>query len=147
MEKQQYTVEISAPRETVWNTLWNDETYRQWTAPFSEGSHAQTDWQKGSKVLFLGSDNAGMVSMIAENIPNEFMSIKHLGIVKDGIEDTESDAVKQWAGAHENYRLHAVDSGTELVIEMDTNDEFREYFAETWPKALSKIKELSEQRN
>ncbi len=146
MEKQQFQIAIDAPRETVWNVLWNDTTYRQWTAPFSEGSHAVTNWEKGSKVLFLGADNSGMVSMIADNIPNEFMSIKHLGVVANGVEDTESEAVKGWAGALENYRLRSVGNNTELTVEMDVNDEFKEYFADTWPKALDKIKELSEQK-
>ncbi len=146
MEKQVFKTTLNAPRETVWNILWNDETYRVWTAPFSEGSRAVTDWKKGSKALFLGTDNSGMVSTIAENIPNEFMSIKHLGIVKDGVEDTESKEVQQWAGALENYTLRSVGDNTELTIEMDTNEEFKDFFADTWPKALDKIKELSAQK-
>jgi hypothetical protein len=76
-------------------------------APFAEGSYAQTDnWKEGSKVLFLGpGGDGGMVSKVATNKKNEFMSFEHLGVVKDGIEDTESDSAKGWAGARENYRL------------------------------------------
>jgi rhodanese-related sulfurtransferase len=41
----------------------------------------------------------------AEHRPNEFFSIEHLGVVKNGVEDTSSDEVKKWAGAHEGARV------------------------------------------
>ena len=144
MEKQNFKILIDAPREKVWNTLWEDATYRVWTAAFTEGSHAETDWKKGSKVLFLDGKNDGMVSVIAENKPAEYMSIEHLGIVKNGKEDTESDKVKEWAGAHENYILKNKDGKTELTVEMDITEEFKSYFETTWPKALDKLKEIAE---
>jgi hypothetical protein len=33
-----------------------------------------------------------------------------------------------------------------LTVEMDTNDEYRTYFEERWPKALDKLKEIVEAR-
>ena len=45
MEKQEFKISINAPREKVWEVLWNDTTYPAWTAVFSEGSHAVTDWK------------------------------------------------------------------------------------------------------
>lgn len=147
MEKNEYRITINAPREKVWETLWNDETYRAWTAPFAEGSNAKTDWKKGSKVLFLDGNNQGMVSTIAENIPNEHMSIKHLGIVKDGVEDYDSEESKKWGNSFENYTLKAVNGGTELVVDMSADSipaDYKDYFAQTWPKALNKLKELAE---
>ena len=54
MKKLNFTTKIDAPKEKVWNTLWNDATYRAWTSAFAEGSFAETDnWKEGSKVLFL----------------------------------------------------------------------------------------------
>ena len=85
-----------------------------------------------------------MVSRIAENRPNEYMSIEHLGEVKDGVEDTSSDRVKAWAGAHENYTLKKVNGKTELSIDMDITEEFKEMFSQMWPKALDNVKKLSE---
>ena len=32
-----FTVNINAPKEKVWETLWDDATYRQWTAAFHPG--------------------------------------------------------------------------------------------------------------
>lgn len=144
----EFTILINAPKEKVWKTLWDDVTYRQWTAAFGEGSHAEGDWTKGSKILFLGPGNdGGMVSMIAENIPNEYMSIRHLGIVKNGVEDTESEEAKQWANASENYRLQETDGKTKVDITLSGAQipkEFEDFFVNAWPEALEKLKELSE---
>lgn len=136
---------IDASREKVWDILWSDAGYRLWTAVFSEGSRAETDWKKGSRILFLNEKNEGMVSAVAEHIPNEFMSIKHLGSVKDGVEDMNSPEAKEWSGSLENYTLRAADGKTELVVEMDITAEYMDYFEEVWPRALGKVKELAEQ--
>ena len=145
MERKSFSISINASREKIWDVLWSDGSYRQWTSVFAEGSRAETDWKKGSKVLFHDGKGDGMVSTIIENIPNEFMSIKHLGEVKNGIEDTASEKVKQWAGAMENYTLTEVDGKTELNVDMDIAEEYKDYFLTTWPKALEKIKQLAEQ--
>lgn len=144
MEKMNFKTVINAAPEKIWNILWNDASYREWTAAFTEGSYAVTDWKKGSKVLFLDGKGQGMVSKIAENRPNEFMSIEHLGVVKDGVEDTSSEEIKGWAGAHENYTLKKVNGKTELIVDMDVTDDFKDYFKETWPKALESVRRLSE---
>jgi hypothetical protein len=146
MEKKEFKISIDAPREKVWNILWDDTTYPIWTSAFSEGSRAETDWKKGSKVLFLDAKNDGMVSTIAENIPNEYMSIKHLGYVKNGVEDLDNEKAREWSGALENYTLKTVNGRTELIIDMDITDEFKDYFTATWPKALQKLKELAEKK-
>lgn len=147
MEKLNFSVNIDAPKEKVWKVLWDDSSYREWTRVFNEGSHAQTDnWKEGSKVRFLSADNQdGMFSEVAANRPNEYMSFRHLGIVKNGKDDTESEEVKQWAGAMENYTLEENNGVTTLKVDMDSNDEFKEYFDKTWPQALGKVKSLSEQ--
>lgn len=144
MERKHYQVTINAPKEKVWEVLWSNKTYEKWTSAFGEGGKVKTDWKKGSKALFLDAKNEGMVSTIADNRPNEFMSIKHLGIVKDGVEDYESPQTREWAGAVENYTLKTVNGKTELAIDMDVAEEYKDHFEKSWPKALSKVKELAE---
>ena len=144
MEKKQFKIEIAAPKEKVWKVLWGDTTYPAWTSAFAEGSRAETNWEEGSKVLFLDGRGHGMVSTIAKKIPNEFMSFKHLGTVKDGVEDFESEQTKEWSGALENYVLKTVNGKTELFVDMDIAEEYKDYFMNTWPKALDKVKELAE---
>lgn len=142
MQKLNFSIDILAPKSKVWSVLWNDDSYRKWTSIFSEGSFAKTDgWKEGSKVLFLSPDGDGMVSRVAANKPYELMSFEHLGIVKNGVEDTSSQA---WAGAHENYTLKETGGVTTLFVEMDTENNFKEYFTNTWPKALEQVKILSE---
>ena len=95
-------------------------------------------------MIFTDGKGSGMVSRIAENKPNEFMSIEHLGMLKDGVEDTTSDAVKAWAGAHEDYTLKKINGKTELNVDMDVNEEYKDMFSTMWPKALQNVKELAE---
>lgn len=82
--------------------------------------------------------------MIARNRPYEFVSIKHLGIIKDGIDDTESEAARNWAPAYENYTFSDAGTATELKIDVDTAQAFETYMEDTWPKALAKLKALCE---
>ncbi len=148
MEKMHFSIIIKAPREKVWNTMLDDETYRKWTEPFTTGSRYEGNWSEGSKILFLApgeKGDSGMVSRIRENRLHEFISIEHLGMITDGIEDTTSDAVKTWSGAREEYRFRDVDGGTEVLVDTDTTDEYREMFETVWPKALLKLKELAEE--
>jgi hypothetical protein len=144
MEKLNFSTSINAPKDKVWKTLWEDETYRKWTSVFSPTSYADTDWKEGSKVLFLDGQGSGMVSKIEANRPNEFMSFEHLGEVHNGVEDTESDKVKAWAGALENYTLKEVDGQTELLVEIDISEEHKDMFMGMFPKALEQVKVLSE---
>jgi hypothetical protein len=144
MERVNFSTSINASKEKVWEALWNDASYRQWTSAFTEGSHAVTDWQQGSKILFLDGKGDGMVSTVAVNKPNEYMSIKHLGEVKKGVEDTTSAGVQSWAGAMENYSLSEAGGVTTVNVEMDMVEDFRDYFMKTWPKALEQLKAVSE---
>ncbi|HVF69203.1 MAG TPA: SRPBCC domain-containing protein [Xanthomonadales bacterium] len=151
MTKLHFSIDIKAPREKVWDTMMEDQTYREWTSVFNPGgSYYEGDWSEGSKMLFLGPDEktgkvGGMVSRIAVNKPGEFMSIEHLGEIIDGVEDTTSDRVKQWAGAHENYTLSEENGVTTLQIDLDGGgEEMESMFKEMWPKALQKLKEISE---
>ena len=148
MEKLNFSILIDAPKEKVWNTMIEDNTYRMWTEEFTPGSYYTGNWNKGSKILFLAPGNdgktGGMVSRIKENRLHEYISIEHLGEVIDGVEDTTSDRVKDWAGALENYTFVDKNGKTELVVEMYINKEFKEMFENIWPMALQKLKELCE---
>lgn len=150
MKKLHYSIQINSPREKVWHAMLDDQTYRQWTRVFNEGgSYFKGDWSKGSKILFIGPDpktgkEGGMVSRIAENIPNEFISIEHIGILNEGVEDTTSEEAKKWGPAFENYTFKEQDGGTLLEIDVDTQEEYAEMFDAMWPEALAKLKEIAE---
>ncbi|MCX2451441.1 SRPBCC domain-containing protein [Pedobacter sp. PLR] len=146
MKTMEFKTMINAPAEKVWEVLLGVDTYPIWTAGFAEGSKVKTDWKKGSKAIFLDGSGNGMVSEIAENIPNKFLSVRHLGNVINGVEDLDSEEVKGWAGALENYTLTEVDGQTEWSISADITEDFEGYMLKTWPLALAKVKELAESK-
>lgn len=150
MQKIHTSILINAPKEKVWDTMLNKETYEQWTKFFNPTSRFEGDWNEGSKIIFLGTDKdgkneGGMVSRIAKNIPYEYISIEHLGIVKDGIEDTTSEEAKSWAPAFENYTLVEEDGGTKVVVDLDIQEEYKVEFEAMWQKALEDLKRIAEQ--
>lgn len=88
-----------------------------------------------------------MSAVIAENRPYEFISIKHLGEVAGGIEDTTSEKVLAWAPAYENYLFVETSGGTEIHVRLDTLLEHKDYMNETFPKALALLKNLCESKS
>ncbi len=144
MEKLHFSSTINAPIQKVWDILWADETYRQWTAAFSEGSYAESDWKEGSRIVFLGPSGDGMLARIAEKREPNYMGFEHLGMINNGVEDTTSDKVKDWAGARENYSLSESNGQTTVAVDMDITEEYKDMFSNMWPKALEKLKEISE---
>lgn len=146
MEKLTFSTTIDATRDEVWRALWDDASYRDWTSVFAAGSYAVTDWKEGSKALFLSPAGDGLVSRIAVSRPPEFLSIEHLGTVKNGVEDLESPAARTWTGARETYTLTNTQGGVTLTVEMDSTGEHRPFFEKTWPQALDRIKRICEGR-
>lgn len=150
MKRLHFSIKINAPAEKVWDTMLSERTYKDWTSVFNPGGSVfRGDWKKGSKMLFIGSDpetgkEGGMVSKIVENIPNEFISIEHIGIWNNGSEDTTSEEVKKWIPAFENYKFTEDDGVTEVQIELDMIDEYIDMFEEMWPKSLKRLKEIVE---
>ncbi len=148
MEKLHRSIFINAPREKVWEAMLGDATYRDWTSAFHPGSYFKGDWSQGSKILFLGpgenGEEGGMVSRIKESRPHEYMSIEHLGMINNGVEDTTSEATKGWAGATENYTFIEKDGGTELVIDMDIQEAEKATMEAAWDKGLETLKSIAE---
>lgn len=143
-ERIEFSTDIAAPVATVFRLMLDPQGYRDWTSPFAEGSHFVGSWQQGQKILFMSPSGDGMVSEIAELRPDAYVSIRHLGYVVQGVEDTQSESVCAWAPAYENYRFLATPTGTRLVIEQDATPEFKAYLAEAWPKALRRLQALCE---
>jgi uncharacterized protein YndB with AHSA1/START domain len=144
LQKVNFSTSIKASKDKVWNALWDNENYKQWTRAFSEGSHAISDWNEGSKILFLDGKGSGMYSTINKKIPGEFMSFRHIGEVKDGVEQPLDEKTKAWSGGLENYSLKEADGTTELNVELDVPGDFMDYFTKTFPVALENVKKMAE---
>ena len=144
VKRIQFSTAINAPTAEVWELMLGAESYPRWTKVFAEGSYYEGSWSEGSRIRFLIPSGDGMVAEIAENRPNEFISIRHLGFITNGIEDTKSDSVRAWAPAFENYTFSSVPEGTRLVVEQDVTAEFEQCLTEVWPKALEMLKQICE---
>ena len=145
LKRLQWSVDIAAPASKVYQLMVGPESYTQWTSAFGDGLYFEGSWQKGQPIRFLTPSGHGVISEIAENRPNEFISIRHLGYIANGVEDTSSEAIRAWAPAYENFTFTAAPQGTTLTVDQDMTDEFAE-MVEAWPKALGTLKALCESR-
>lgn len=156
MKKIQFKISINAPLARIYDYMLgisSKSTYEQWTSLFNPTSTYEGSWDKGSKILFIGVDEngekGGMVSRIAENIPNRFVSIQHYGLLKADKEITEGPEVEKWANGYENYTFEEINGpdnyrGTTVTVDLDTIEEFLDYMNQHYPKALEKLKEICE---
>lgn len=146
MEKVTYSTVINAPRQKVWDTMLGKETYEQWTAAFQEGSTYTGNWEEGTEMIFTGptddENHGGMYAVIAEYRPQEFVSIKHQGEIKNGEKVPWSAPLSE--EGYENYTFRDVDGGTEVFVELVVPKEWISMFEGMWPKALAILKELAE---
>jgi hypothetical protein len=140
----EFVVQIAAPRSVVWDAMLGPETYKDWTSVFAEGSYYRGSWATGKKIQFLGPSGDGMSSEIAENRLHEFVSIRHLGEISGGVEDTTSEKVRAWAPAYENYTFSDVPGGTQVRVTLDVVPEYEAYMKETYPKSLERLKAIAE---
>jgi len=151
MKKLQFIVRINASVNTVFDSMLgisNKSTYEQWTALFNPTSTYEGNWDKGSKMLFVGIDKQGkkegMVSEIIENRLNQFISIRHFGLLKGGVEIIEGPEVENWVNGFENYTFEEKEQITTVTVDLDFSEDFSDYFNELYPKALNKLKEICE---
>ena len=151
MQKLRYKKEINATAHKVFDAmlgLKDKASYEEWTAVFNPTSTFQGSWEKGSKMLFLGVDEngkkGGLVSIIEEHEPAKFISIQHCGLLDGDTELMSGEEVEKWAGGHENYLFEENHGTTTLTVDLDTTDDFVDYFNNTYPTALDKLKEISE---
>jgi hypothetical protein len=151
MQRLQFTKEINAAAQKVYETmlgLRDKSTYEHWTSAFNPTSTYEGSWEQGSKIHFVGVDEngkkGGMVSEIKEHEPAKFISIRHYGFLDGEIEVTTGEEVEKWAGGHENYSYQENNGITTVTVDIDTLDEYLDYFNNTYPLALDQLKALSE---
>lgn len=151
MIKLQFKTVINAPAYHVYEMmlgLKDKSSYEHWTSVFNPTSTYEGSWEKGNKIRFVGVDEngkkGGMASEIAEHQPAQFISIRHYGFLDGDTEITSGEQVEKWAGGHENYSFQENMGLTTLLVEMDTIEDYLEYFNNTYPAALEKLKEICE---
>jgi uncharacterized protein YndB with AHSA1/START domain len=147
-EMLHFETKIDNTPENIFRIMLGSESYSKWTKPFNQESRFTGSWEKGERILFLGTDadgkSSGMLCRIRENIPGKFLSIESLREVVDGKEVAGEGKSETWHGALENYTMKPVGSSTQLMIDTDVPAEFRDFVLQAWPGALKILKELCE---
>ncbi len=140
---------IHAPQEVVWEAIVDPVKYSVWTSGFAPGSTFDGDWETGSKIKFFMEDGEhneqGMSSEIALSRWPEWISIHHLGIYANGVEDFDSEEAQRWAPAYENYGIEPLESGWSLFkLSQDIEEEMLEQFQQIWTDSLERLAALCE---
>lgn len=142
MKEMQFTVEIHATKDKVWEALWTDETLRQWAGIIDPGTYMAGELKEGSEVQFISAENGyGVTSLVEKLVPYEFLLLRHQADTQDS---GERERKKEWTGGTESYSLSEKDGTTTLTVAFDVPPEMEEYFETTYPKALNQVKALAE---
>lgn len=142
MNEMKFSVEIQANKEKVWDTLWQDETFREWAGLIDPGTYMKGELQEGNEVEFISAENGyGVTSLVEKLVPNECLLLRHHA---DTQNSGEQERAKEWTGGTESYTLAETDGTTTLTAAFDVPPELEDYFQTAYPKALNRIKELAE---
>lgn len=142
MKELEYQIIINKPKETVWFTLWDDQSFRDWSNNIDEGTYMLGDLIEGNEIQFISSVNGyGVTSLVSKLVPNEYILFKHASDTQNTGTETRD---KQWTGGSESYTLTENDGSTVLIIKSEIPDELVEIFNVSMPKALNRIKYLAE---
>lgn len=141
MKEMQFEIEIEAPKEVVWRTLWQDETLRQWAGIIDPGTHMVGELKRGNQVQYISGNGYGVTSLVEQLIESELLVLKHKSDTQDSGTRTRGD---EWTGGVETYKLTEKDGVTTLITTFDVPLELEDYFKTAYPKALDKVKTLAE---
>lgn len=140
MKKLEFSIEIKASKEKVWESLWTDQNYRKWTALFLPGSYYEGELKENSDVRFLSPGGHGLFAMVEKVIPFQSMHFLHFGLIIDNISQEKTfkdDSIEQ-------YDLYEIEDGTKLTVTLKTEDEYTTYFNNSFPRVLAVVKEIAE---
>ena len=113
-----YTIIIQAPKARVHQLMLADQSYREWTNEFAQGSYHRGSWDKGAQIMFIDPQGSGMSARIAESRPTEFVSIEMLSEVREGV----PNALRQWHDAFENYTYTESNGITTVQVDISKAD-------------------------
>jgi len=144
MQTLKYNVTIEASPQVIWKTLWEKESYEQWTRPFGTASTYEGILAEGQRVHFIMGSGGGMYSDVESVVENRYLAIKHIGVLNESNEELPPDeAVLKWSGAMETYTLTEKQGVTVLEVTVDCEEEYVEMMNSTFPPALIEVQRLS----
>lgn len=135
MKTLEFKTDINAAPEKVWETLWNENSYKEWNS----GNTYSGTWAEGEEMKFLDAQNNGMYSVVEKNIPQQQMTIKHLGWIMNG-----ELAPQGWEESRISYHVAPAEKGSQLTVKVNALEEFVDFYNGYVPKIFAKITELAE---
>jgi len=142
MKELRFSIEIHATKERVWDTLWQDETLREWANIIDPGTYMVGDLKEGNEIQFISASSGyGVTSLVEKVVAGEFLLLRHRVDTKD---EGKQEREKEWTGGEERYSLAEKDGTTTLTVAFGVPPEMEEYFRDHFPKALERVKVLAE---
>jgi len=142
-----YNIAIAKPKEYVWNTMLQRETYEQWVGKSWPNSTYEGEWKQGSEIRFVAKDGSGgTLAVIKELRPYEYVLAEHIAALqKGGIIDKDSEMAKGWIGSLEAYTFTQTGNDTLVEVLIETNPAWRNEFDRGWNIALPELKRICEE--
>lgn len=134
---------VNVKPELVWEYMWDQDGYSEWTSVFTEGSQYQGVIQEGQRIHLLDGKGGGMYSDIDAYKDNDHLIFKHIGSLKEG-KEMPIDEGSRWTGSLEKYFIKPHSNGCEIIVEVDTDPEYIDWMNKAFPKALEAIKRIAE---
>jgi uncharacterized protein YndB with AHSA1/START domain len=97
--------------------------------------------KKAVKFIFWAA--LTMECMATSKYP-EKITFKHIGNIKDGVEQPLDEATTAWSGAIEDYELTTKGDHTLLYVTFDTVEGYLDFFKDAFPKSHQLLKEICE---
>ena len=142
MKQEEFKISIDAPPQKIWQLLWGADTYPVWTSVFSEGSRAETDWQKGSSITYTGEWEGKSYEdkgVIIDIVPEKLLHTTYFSAMS-GKEDKPENY------ANVIYKVSPDDGHSLVTITQDNIDDEKQlqHMEENWGKVLDSMKKLLE---
>ena len=141
MKQLEFKTYIKATPQKIWEILWNQESYKEWSSVMNEDSRYEGNFKEGTYIDLYDANNNGMFNYVEKNIPNKEMTMQHKGWIYNGKREDQG-----WKDSRETYLLTEIENETELRIKVNSMHEFEDFFNSKYPKVLEKVKELAESK-
>lgn len=142
MKELQFSIQISATKERVWDTLWQDETFREWANMIDPGTYMVGELKEGNEIQFISASSGyGVTSFVEKLVEGEFLLLRHRADTQEG---GTREREKEWTGGEESYSLTEKGGTTTLTVAFDVPPELEEEFTVIYPKALERVKVLAQ---
>ena len=138
-------ININAPRAKVWAVLSTPALIWKWADVFGgTPSNFSCDLKEGGELRFWNEDGDGLVGRCLRCVPRAYIEFEYVAAVKHHKIAVLAGDWAEWKGLRNSLSMLVDGEETSLAARSESAESMRGFFAEKWPLALEKIKELAE---